>query len=272
MTRKLIFNPFIAGGPIPPERFFGRERDINAVLGTIVNGLGSVAIHGEQRIGKTSLLHYLKSNYIKKDGQISAHDFTFIFFDCAGVSGKNGNYRKNFWKTVFAEFKNEVKSETVKKQIETHIWPNEPTIFALQEFFREITKLKHRLVIMLDEFENVVEMDASLLRELRAYITEKDISLVIATHKPLKQVVDGIDLGGGVTFDRQFQISKLKPFTKKETIRFIEKRLKGQINSQGKPIQFSPKDRDFIWEISNGHPYKIQFTCYRLFDDYLYAE
>jgi hypothetical protein len=269
MTGKPILNPFIAGGPIPPEIFFGREGDIRVVLGTIVNGQGSCAIHGEPRIGKTSLLHYLKSTYIKDEWRISSNDFTFIFFDCAGVSGKNGEYRKNFWRMALAEVKNEAENRRIKRKVQPLTRRTEPTILALQELFREIAKLNHRLVILLDEFENVVETDPDLLKELRAFIVEKDISLVLSTHKVLPQVVGSIDIGGGVSFDRPFQILELKSFSKIETMRFIEERLKGQTNLKGRPIQFSQKDRDFIWEISQGHPFKIQFACHKLFEDQL---
>lgn len=272
MIRKPIFNPFIAGGPVPPEQFFGRENDVRAVLGAVVNGQGSVAIHGEQRIGKTSLLHYLRSGYVKEEWQISGDDFTFIFFDCAGVSGRNREYRENFWRTVLAELESEVGNQAVKEQIEAQIRRGEPTTLGLQEFFREVAKLKHRVVILLDEFENVVESDAGLLRELRAFVGEKDISLVVATHGPLKQVVGRIDLGGGVTFDRPFYTLELKPFNKAETMRLVEERLKGQTDSKGEPIRFGPKDLGFIWEISRGHPYKIQFACYKLYENYLFAE
>ena len=51
-------NPYIVGAPVPPDRFYGREELIGAILTAIKTG-NHIAIYGERRIGKTSLLHQL---------------------------------------------------------------------------------------------------------------------------------------------------------------------------------------------------------------------
>jgi transcriptional regulator with XRE-family HTH domain len=62
-TGQLSMNPFIYGDPVPPEKFYGRRQ---AVL-EVKNRIGAVAsqsvnIVGLRRIGKTSLLRYVRSN------------------------------------------------------------------------------------------------------------------------------------------------------------------------------------------------------------------
>jgi len=53
-------NPFICGGPVPPSHFIGREREVQIVFDQITShALGSIAICGDRRIGKTSLLQYV---------------------------------------------------------------------------------------------------------------------------------------------------------------------------------------------------------------------
>ena len=57
------FSPFITGSPIKhPNRFFGRQRELKRLF-QILNRypLQNAAIIGKRRIGKTSLLHYLKN-------------------------------------------------------------------------------------------------------------------------------------------------------------------------------------------------------------------
>ncbi len=50
------FNPYIAGTPILEENmFFGREKLLSQILSTLHHN--SLLLHGERRIGKTSLLH-----------------------------------------------------------------------------------------------------------------------------------------------------------------------------------------------------------------------
>lgn len=60
------FNPYVSGEPVrQPEMFFGRHELIHR----IINGLhqNSVMIHGERRIGKTSLLYQLAAQLREAD-------------------------------------------------------------------------------------------------------------------------------------------------------------------------------------------------------------
>ncbi|MBA3532482.1 MAG: CHAT domain-containing protein [Ardenticatenales bacterium] len=53
-------NPFTPGAVVPPERFVGRKKEVEAILGRL-EGMLSVSLVGEARIGKTSLLRYLEA-------------------------------------------------------------------------------------------------------------------------------------------------------------------------------------------------------------------
>ncbi|RAM52156.1 MAG: ATP-binding protein [Hapalosiphonaceae cyanobacterium JJU2] len=56
-------SPFITGTPIThPHQFFGREKEIKRIFNLLKrHPLQNAVIIGKQRIGKTSLLHYLKN-------------------------------------------------------------------------------------------------------------------------------------------------------------------------------------------------------------------
>jgi tetratricopeptide (TPR) repeat protein len=57
--RQRRFNPYVAGAPVLDESlFFGREQLLERILQTLHNN--SLLLHGERRIGKTSLQHQLK--------------------------------------------------------------------------------------------------------------------------------------------------------------------------------------------------------------------
>jgi len=76
------FNPYEAGRPIlDPQHFFGREELIARVLNTIHQN--DVLIHGERRIGKTSLLRQLEDHLRTMDDP----DYPFIpvYVDVEGV-------------------------------------------------------------------------------------------------------------------------------------------------------------------------------------------
>lgn len=52
-------NPYTAGAPVIPDKFYGREQTVRTVLAAI-KAKNHPAIYGERRIGKTSLLHRLE--------------------------------------------------------------------------------------------------------------------------------------------------------------------------------------------------------------------
>ncbi len=62
-TGQLSMNPFIYGDPVPPKKFYGREQaklEVKNRIGAIASQ--SVNIVGLRRIGKTSLLRYIRAN------------------------------------------------------------------------------------------------------------------------------------------------------------------------------------------------------------------
>ncbi|MDA8020750.1 MAG: AAA family ATPase [Thermoanaerobaculia bacterium] len=80
--RRRRFNPYTAGVPIfDPDLFFGREPIVRRVLQSIHNN--SLLLHGERRIGKTSLLHQIRA---RLDG-LDDPEFAFYtsYVDLQGV-------------------------------------------------------------------------------------------------------------------------------------------------------------------------------------------
>ncbi len=62
-TGQLSMNPFIYGDPVPTEKFYGRQQaklEVKNRIGAIA--AQSVNIVGLRRIGKTSLLRYIRAN------------------------------------------------------------------------------------------------------------------------------------------------------------------------------------------------------------------
>ena len=76
------FNPYEAGRPIlDPRRFFGRESLIADVVNTIHQN--DVLIHGERRIGKTSLLRQLEQRL--RATEDPDYQFVPVYVDVEGV-------------------------------------------------------------------------------------------------------------------------------------------------------------------------------------------
>lgn len=80
--RERRFNPYIAGGPVFDESlFYGREPLIQRILQTVPNN--SLLLHGERRIGKTSLLHQLQRRLEALDDP--GCRFVPVYIDLQGV-------------------------------------------------------------------------------------------------------------------------------------------------------------------------------------------
>ena len=77
------FNPYISGEPVRSEEmFFGRRGLLEQIVSTLHNN--SIMIHGERRIGKTTILYQL-ANVLR---QIDDKEFWFVpvFIDLEGTS------------------------------------------------------------------------------------------------------------------------------------------------------------------------------------------
>ena len=93
-----INNPFIFGGPVNIDKFVGRANEVNRVFDQLAShARGSVAIIGERRIGKTSLMHYVSAPDVSKRWNLDEAQSLFIFQDCGAVSPFTIT---NFWNTI----------------------------------------------------------------------------------------------------------------------------------------------------------------------------
>ena len=76
------FNPYMAGAPVLDEKlFFGREQLLEKILQTLHNN--SLLLHGERRIGKTSLQHQLKKRLEALRDPV--YDFYPVYIDLQGT-------------------------------------------------------------------------------------------------------------------------------------------------------------------------------------------
>ncbi|NVM56576.1 MAG: ATP-binding protein, partial [Desulfobacterales bacterium] len=189
MERRVDYrNPFIVGGPVPPERFIGREGEVKIILDQLASPahLISTAVSGEARIGKTSLLHYLSSPEVAGKWGLSPEKCTFIFMDSQTVVPFSP---VGFWRYV-------LKSLVARKvhdpgYIEDMLQRDSIEGFELGELFDRIARDGKLVVLLLDEFEHIVEHinpdDPGFLYLLRALINRPmhGLALVLASRKPL---------------------------------------------------------------------------------------
>ena len=253
-------NPFIVGGPVPPEHFIGREREVKNILDRLANPAhGSAAVSGEVRIGKTSLLHYISSHRIAEKWGLSPEKCTFIFVDSQTIVPFSP---MGFWHYVLKS----LAAREVYDQgyIDGLLKEDDVGSFELGELFDCIARDGKLVVLLLDEFEHIIEHvnpdDPQFLYRLRALINRPahELALVLASRKPLTELCQNMRFGGS-PFYTSFALLSLGPFSWEEANRLMD------VYTRATGVTFSDRDREFAYEISKGHPYWLQKTCLKLF-------
>ncbi|NEO67903.1 MAG: ATP-binding protein, partial [Moorea sp. SIO4G2] len=143
-------NPYIVGSAISePKSFFGRETLIEFVEDNLNQGERVILLHGQRRIGKSSVL-------LQIPNLIQSEQFVFIYFDLQDKGRLAlSNVLHLLAETIINDLINHLKLELDygKLPIEADLASN-PSIFS-QNFFPEIYQGlgEKTIVLMLDEFD-----------------------------------------------------------------------------------------------------------------------
>jgi transcriptional regulator with XRE-family HTH domain len=187
-TGQLSMNPFIYGDPVPPEKFYGRRQAILEVknrIGAIASQ--SVNIVGLRRIGKTSLLRYVRSNpteFIQPERQPLIVSLDLQDRLLSTPEGIVEGLRRRIMQQQQGR-------EPWKKDDNDDGW-------AVQDGLEALRDRGVRLIVMLDEFEAI----ASRLAQFQGWgedwrskaSTQGLFSLVVASKRPISEMYQGLGL------------------------------------------------------------------------------
>jgi transcriptional regulator with XRE-family HTH domain len=184
-TGQLSMNPFIYGDPVPPEKFYGRRQAILEVknrIGAIASQ--SVNIVGLRRIGKTSLLHYVRSNpteFIHPERQPLIVSLDLQSNPVSTPAGIVEGLRRGIMREQGKE-----------------PWKQNEDDWAVQDGLEALRDRGVRLIVMLDEFEAI----SSRLAQFQGWgedwrskaSTQGLFSLVVASKRPISEMYQGLGL------------------------------------------------------------------------------
>lgn len=229
-------NPFfpLSGSIDNPELLFARDREIRDIF-ELLNIGSSVALIGERAIGKSSVLRAIKRQaesrlysprkpvYLNLSQIFDDNQFYFSLCDRAGIDCD----------------------------------PDRP----LQGYFLERELNKHRILLLLDEAENIgwdgfTNPVRSQLRGL-AQTADAPLKLVIVADKPINQLfTDSNIVSPFENICVEVAINRWQEGTVRE---FIRSRLAAT------PIEFSKTEIQQLIEESGGHPQQLMQRCYKLY-------
>lgn len=244
-------NPYIIGRPITePERFFGRDRLFEFIADNLLQGAQVILLHGQRRIGKSSVLAQIPKF-------VDLKDFAFVPLSLEGDSRKSiGEVLHELARDSIEQF------DCLKQRVEA------PSIAALQHdprlFVKQfIPKLRQELgvqnvVLLLDEFDshyNVEVDDAAghLFPFLQSGVYESEHLFLIPV---VGRQLD--DLPAMLSLFREAPNQEVGLLDRRSAEQLIT------IPAQG-ILEYDLDAIDAILDLSAGHPYFTQVVCFALF-------
>jgi len=261
LARLRHFNPYIAGSPVRREdMFYGRDALIRRIQGLVHKN--SFMIHGERRIGKTSLLLQLQQNL---DG-LTSEDYRFfpVFIDLQGVAEDE----------LFHHMMSEVVARAAGWDIPLDglAYREEPDGYTARKLARDTKHLvkllserypEHaQIVLLLDEVDCLNAFDEKTNQKLRG-IFMKDF----ADH--LTCVMAGIHLkkeweSHGSPWYNFFEEIPVHHIDTGDAESLIVEPVRGIFRYRRDAVRH-------IIERTGGHPYAIQKVCVSLIESKLSA-
>ena len=259
-------NPFVYQGPVPPNLFVGREREID-IIRRLANPIsrGSSAVSGEHGTGKTSLLDYISTPAVYEEWGLSRQQCAFIKINCSTITPFT---QTAFWREVLRLIEYEIQNNNrLKRQIEELHTKKQIRGFDMAELFDQIAEAGKLIVLLLDEFDwvvkNVDPQEPHFLNVMRSIINRSQgLAVITATLEPLDALCRNVHFAAS-PFHNIFAFVQLKPFTRDEADELIDRLLVGT------GVRFTENDRRSVYKASNkGHPARLQKACYDLFEKY----
>ena len=258
-------NPFTYGNPISdPERFFGRQREVEQVFSRLRNREAeSSSIVGERRMGKTSLLHYLAHPQVRQKYSVDSPQYVFIYTDLQMVDTSMTPDRlvRRLMRQLVLDAQDEDLKRAAEELRQAEIIDN----FALADLFDVVDLKGLHVVMLLDEFEKVTtntNFGPDFFYGLRSLAIQHNLTLVTSSRTELIELTHSEAIKSSPFFNIFANIN-VRLFIELEARQLISSSL------EGSGVQFSQPDIELLFRIAGYHPFFLQAACHFLFEAYL---
>jgi tetratricopeptide (TPR) repeat protein len=255
MTSTTDFNPYIAGPPVSGEKFYGRD-DLFDFIRDALKAADNhiILLHGQRRVGKSSVLHHLKERILPEEGHLPvlidlqpmAHErldqiLYHVAVQIAWVIGTP--------EPLLTEFE------------------GNPDHFALSFFPQVLTRLnRQRLVVLVDEFDVL----GGLREEVETPQSHIARTLLAVFGQMSEKFADNLSFVLVVARQYQHLPSDMKMWLREFRARGVwlldEKSARDLIvNPAAGQLTYQPGAINKILALTSGHPFFIQLICYEAF-------
>jgi len=254
-------NPYTSRGPLHDARlFYGRVHDLNEI-GTFLRGNQSVSLVGPRKIGKTSLMLHLMRAETMAALRIGGGNL-FVYMDCQTLS--SGQHDE-----IFAHFYTEIaaalRAHGLQPEPALKAAVSKPTRFAFEGALRKLNQRGLRVVLMLDEFEQLTtnpQVDVNFYNALRSAAGRLRLVFLTASARPLIEL----------TYSERSQNILSSPFFNIFAPLFLgllsETEARNLIRApmEASGIVVSSRLENFIYQLAGGHPLALQIACFHAWD------
>ena len=260
-------NPFYHGNPVSSAHFLGRKKELRRASQRICSSQ-SIAIVGEPRTGKTSVLIYLAAaeNITHLYDDETGGQRFFSFLDALSFDDRIN--QTQFWILAIAPIFSAVIQISPESQLAglySSCLDNGFNNHSLGLLLDQLAAQNYHLVLLIDEFDMLLNLPqlcrSEFLGSLRSLASIKPtLSLVIASRQSISTLNNRTQQlnNTGSPYFNFFEECALTPFSDEEVVLLLN-RANGRFNQ---------KDIDFIIHAASSHPYLLQAIAAELWAIY----
>jgi hypothetical protein len=254
-----VHNPFFHRGPIRQrDHFFDRQREVSQALG-LLRSLQNVAVIGQRRIGKTSLLFHLADPAIHGDHGLSPAEYLFVYVDGEELTELDGGQIR----AVMAEELATALGAAAHQGLDAAL-PQGPVEYrAFRHVVRRLTQRGLKLVFCFDEFEGLganPHLGPSFFSSLRGLTGQLDVAYVTASRTPIHTLAYAQPETLSSPFFNTFALLYLGLFSDEDAQGLVEA-LATRANAT-----FVPDLVHLVVELAGPHPLLLQIAGFHTFE------
>jgi GTP pyrophosphokinase len=258
------FNPYRRQPVRNREMFFGRAEELAQIYEMLQAGAGVIFIQGQKRMGKTSLLLYLKRYYLNRRLNIPV----FIDFQMLGQLNPPAIYYE-IARAVYNDLQVEPQMSDLGPPLQ-ELFESNPT-HQLMAYLRSVQSCLggHKLVLLIDEFSRTIDayqqnrLDETLFLQWRGLIqvTTPQISYVMVIQQQsydyLRKHRNQATLAPIWHLLEMGETRLLRPLSAEVARQLIERPTYNH-------LEYSAEALQQVWRLTGGSPFLIQAFCYNL--------
>jgi Cdc6-like AAA superfamily ATPase len=247
------FNPYIAGSPIRSrDMFFGRDKLLRDLEASLAHN--SMMLHGERRIGKTSLLYRLLEELLRLDDP--KFRFYPVFVDLEGTPEEE--FFHQLMEGLLDALQDHLSDFPAAEKLQYHLLPPQVpyTDRHMRRDLRQIiahlkkkTRRAPRIIFLLDEADTLSNYNSLTQQQFRRILQD-----VFARN--VGAVISGVYISK--TWDRMespwynmFVEVIVPPLSREEAEQLMREPVRGVYAWEDDAVEF-------VWRRTHGRPHRIQ--------------